>query len=278
MMTERRISERVSMQDTETDEFIEKIGKRATILDSLLAETKDKRDLTDDLDISRSTINRGIRELEAVGAIEYVDGEFVPTVCGQEAATKYRCFRDQMETIQHLEPFLRWIPPDEFDVDLEHLSEATLHLPDSSDPYAMINHHVDTLSETETIRAVLPFVGLHATEAVHERIVDHGSRSEIIVQPETAETMLSGDYERLTREMSTTGRLDVYVTERSIPYYLGRLDDLVQIGVDQHGEPRAILDSTDATVREWAVEKYQSFKRTAQPIEVADSNSPSGLP
>lgn len=278
MTTEGRISERVSMQDTETDEFIEKIGKRARILDSLLAEPKDKRDLTDDLDISRSTINRGIRELEAVGAIEYVDGEFVPTVCGREAATKYRCFREQMETIQQLEPFLRWIPPDEFEVDLEHLSEASLHLPDPSDPYSMINHHVETLRETETIRAVLPFVGLHATEAVHERVVDHGARSEIIVQAETAETLLSGDYERFMREMSTTGRLDVYVTERPIPYYLGRLDDLVQIGVDQHSEPRAILDSTDATVRDWAAEKYQSFKRTAQPIEVADSNSPSALP
>lgn len=59
--------------------------RRAPILQSLLDEPKDKARLRQVVPVSRSTINRGLRELESRGFVERDDGEYRPTLAGRIA-------------------------------------------------------------------------------------------------------------------------------------------------------------------------------------------------
>jgi hypothetical protein len=142
----------------------------------------------------------------------------------------------------------------------------------------MGKHHVNVLKQADEIRAVLPLTGLHAHEAVHERVTQHGTRAELVGCPEVVRTFLSDpDFADMTEAMAATGQFHVFQRNERPPYFLGVMDDVVQIGVDDDGDPQAIIESTNSDVRDWAEATYERFKREATRVDLADAvASPDG--
>lgn len=252
--------------------------RRWEVVESLCDETKDKRSLIEDLDCSRSTVDRAVRELEATGVLEYVDGEYAVTPIGRIITDGIDEVMTTVDLRLEFEPFLEWIPDGAFDLDLTHLRDAELWLPKSGDPYAMINRHVRVVGQADTHRCVLPLVGLHGHEAAHERIVNNGATGEIIVSPEASDTLRSDPaYAELTEEMAATGRFRMLQYDGQIPYFVGIFDDVVQIGVDEDGEPRALLETDSDEVRNWAQNEFQAYKNRAEYVPVTTEATRSRL-
>lgn len=244
--------------------------KRWGIIESLREESQDKRELVDSVSSSRSTVNRATRELESMGVVEYGEGEYVVTPLGRTIADGFNQVMESVELRLELEPFLRWIPNNQRDFELQQLADAELFLPEPGDPWAMVNRHVTVLGQTDDIRCVLPLVGLHGHEAAYEQIVEAGARGEIVAQPEVVETMKTNpSYAELTKEMAETGRFQMYQYDGQIPYFVGLLDNIVQIGVDEDGEPRALVETRDPNAREWAANKIEEYKQQADTVEIA---------
>ena len=87
----------------------------------------------------------------------------------------------------------------------------------------------------------------------------------MVVVPEVAEMFQSNpDYVELFNGMVDTGRFEVHVHGGGMLYYIGILDDTVQMGVDEDGEPRGLLETDSEEVREWAENKYDSYKQEAE--------------
>lgn len=239
--------------------------KRWEVVNRLQQEATDKRTLVEELDCSRSTVNRAIRELESVGVVKYVGGIYKVTPLGKTIAGRFEELMNTVELRTRLQPFLRWISEDEFDLELQYLRDAEVFLPQPGDPYSMINQHVNVLSQTTNHKSVLPLVGLHGLTAGHEQIVENGACAELIVVPEVAETLqFKDDYAELTEEMAATGRFRLYEYDGDIPYFVGRFDNVVQIGVDDDGEPRALLETDNPHVQEWTATTIEEYKREAE--------------
>lgn len=248
-------------------EMMETALHRFPFLDGLEDEPKDKRTLVAELDCSRSTVDRGIRKLEALDLVDYADGGYRLTSLGELVATNFADLADTVELRLQYAPFLEWIPDDEFDLELELLRDADLLLPEQGDPYAMINRHVATIDQADTMKAVLPLTGLHAQQTAHTRVVENGAEIELVVTPEVANTMQSDpDYAELTEDMAATGRFEIYEFDGDIPYFVGLLDDIVQIGADEAGEPRAIVETENDDVRLWAETTFEEYKQHAEPV------------
>lgn len=248
-------------------EMLETALGRFSFMECLGDEPKDKRTLVADLNCSRSTVNRGIRELESLDLVEYVDGSYRLSSLGELVAADFADMAETIELQLQFQPFLKWMPEDTFDLDLEHLEDAELLLPEVGDPYAMINRHVAVLGRADSIQCVLPLVGLHAYKAAHKQIIENGARAEAVVAPEAADTLRSDpEYVKLTEEMAATGRYDLHQYDGDIPYFVGLLDDTVQIGVDEAGEPRALVETTNSKVRNWAETTFEEYKQRAEPL------------
>lgn len=247
-------------------EIVDVLRKRREIMTCLLENPRDKSTLVDDLDIPRSTLDRAIRELESVRVVTYSDGEYVVTGPGERLTREFFRFVDRAELALELEPFLQWIPSGEFDLDIRWLAEAELLVPTNADPYAMINRHVQQLKDMDYARGMLPVTGLHAHETVHENIVKNGAEGKLIVESDVAEVLTSkAPFADLTKEMLATGRFELFVYDGSIPYFVGVFDEnLVQIGVDEDGEPRAMIETDHRELRTWAVEILNKYERRAE--------------
>lgn len=248
-------------------ELCSAVLQRWEVVKSLRKRPQDKRTLVENLDCSRSTVNRAIRELEAMAVVEYVDGKYVVTPLGESIGSRFEEMMGTVELWLQLEPFLQWMPDDEFDLELQHLQDAELVLPEPSDPYAMINRHVKAVEQANDHKCILPLIGLHALTAGHKQVVDNGARAELVVTSEAADTLQSNpDYVELTEDMAATGRFNLYQYDGTIPYFVGLLDETVQIGVDEQGEPRALLETDNAKARSWAAATFNEYKHEAQPV------------
>lgn len=239
--------------------------RRIEVVETLLEAPKDKRTLVEDLSISRSTVDRATRELESLGLIRYTADGYTPTSVCERTATHFFELTDAIGLRRQWEPFLQWVPDDEFDLDFHLLEDAELLLPEQGDPWAMVNRHVQLLKEADYSRVLLPLCGLHAYEAVHQKIIDEGGRCDSVVAPSVANTLQSNpDYAELTEDLVPTGRFTVSVYKDEIPYFVGILDDTVQIGVDENGEPRALLETDSPEIRDWAENVYTDYEQQAE--------------
>ena len=237
---------------------------RFEVVESLLEDPKHKRDLVECTDLSRSTVDRATKELETAGLIEYIDGRFIVTSFGEHAEAEFSGFVDTLRLREQLDSFLQWVPDSEQDFDLDMVADADIALPEPGNPYNMVNKHVQALEEADTVQAVLPVTGLHAFEVAHEAVVENGADYEFVVVPEVAETHRSNpNYAPLYEEMVKTGRFNSYIYDGEIPYYLGLLDETVQIGVDDEGEPRALLETDSKEMHEWTKSEYEWYKTRA---------------
>ncbi|MFC6724286.1 helix-turn-helix transcriptional regulator [Halobium palmae] len=234
-------------------EVVTTVLDRFDLVDRLTDGPKEKRELTEELSVSRSTVNRAIRDLESLGLVERVEEGYRPTDLCLSTATRLSTLVESVGRETRLQEFRKWVPDGTLDADLAAASEFSVSLPEPGDPYGMVNRHVQRLREASSHRTMLPLTGLHAYEAVHDGVVDRGVSTECVAQPDVVEVLLRDpNFEPLTDAMADTGRFRLFEADGPVPYFVGVLDDVVQIGVDEEGEPRALYETADADVRAWA--------------------------
>lgn len=248
---------------------------RLDVLERFLDGPVDKRTLEDEVDVSRSTIDRAVRELEAIGLVEFCSEGYRLTPVGELVTRQCTDILDTVAVGLEFEEFFRWLPPGEFDLDVRALSDAELLVAESANPYAMINRHVRRVEEADRGRAILPLVGLHAYEAAHENVVEHGAETELVVEPAAADVLVSDpSFEPLTTEMLRTDRFELSVYDGTIPYFVGVFDDeIVQMGVDENGEPRALVETDRDEVLVWAHDTIDEYDQQARELSQAPSRS-----
>lgn len=260
---------------TATD-VVDTVINRHELLDCLLNRPLDKRTLEDDVSVSRSTIDRAVRELEVLGLVEYSNEGYKVTPVGELVTTECADVLELAAIALEFDEFLRWLPLSRFDLDIRLLADAELLVPESNNPYSMINRHVHLVEKTNHGRAMLPLVGLHAFEAAHENIVENGAETELVVESGVAEVLLTNPpFEELTSEMLQTGRFEVFVYDGTIPYFVGVYDDkIIQIGADEDSEPRALVETDRDEVRTWAHATIDAYKQQATELSQAPSQKP----
>lgn len=245
--------------------FLSRANSRVRILEFLAESTAvTERELRAELPLSRSTISRGLDSLAELGWVD--DGservELTPT--GRLVIEAFSELAKAMSTTEELSPFLKWFPLSEFELTVEDLRDSELTVAADGDPLAPARTQTDLVRSTPRFRGRFPSLDLSGTELVHERIVAGEFEAEIIVSAAVAETIHGERFEPLFGEMLSTDRLTVHIVDE-VPFYLGLgADERTQIGVeDDDGLPRALLESDNETVREWATALVAESRRSS---------------
>ncbi len=253
----------------ETLEFVARSPCRIRVLETLQDTSPVSREsLKEEVDVVRTTLLRNLHGLVERGLIRERDRYYEITSAGALTAAGVSNALERIDTAIRLRPVFERIPASELDFDLERLADATVVEATTANPYGPTDHHAVSLTEVNRARLLLPATGGKPLE-MSRAPIEAGATFELVVTRSVAETLLSAM--PVADEFAAIVGYDtvsVSVVDDEIPFYLGIVDDAVQIGVhDDSGLPTALLETTDSTVMEWAVDRFEAYERQSTPID-----------
>jgi predicted transcriptional regulator len=251
-------------------EYLARSSNRAEILVALATESSSRRELAETTGTSRTTLDRIVNELEERNWItRTTDGDYVATPRGDRVAEESARFAGAMEAIRVLGDAVAWLPEEELTVGIEHFSDATVRRPQpnaASAPSRYATDLLETASEFSCLVNTPPSLGFE--NAMVNGVLD-GRLSTKHVMTEGELAMLQGDPERAARwERYVQGGAEVYCYDGSIPCNLLVIDETVLI-LERHPEALEGIESTNPTVRSWALGLIDNYRDDASRLDPA---------
>lgn len=244
--------------------FLAGSENRVRILRALSRDPMDLRDLREELDIPRSTVQRNVAALKEEGWVrEAIDGYRASRV-GEMVLSNFLQVVEVAGLADELSDFVRWL--DDPDLDLSLFDPADVVSSSSSRPYAPSKAFAELLRHAAEIRILYPYlIPLHVE--VQRRQVEEGElRVETVLGPDAADAFATTYPEALEALLSRDQA--VYRCPEDPPFTLAVYGDGIGIiAHDDAGMPRSLLETDSPDAVEWGEEQFRRYRRGATPIE-----------
>lgn len=253
--------------------FLARSQTRVHILEQLVKNAAINRsEMNSHIDASERTITRTLNEFTDRGWVEQRDRSYQLTPTGELIAQAFLELVDSFSETAELSTFLDWFPYSEYELDVTRLLGATVTESTDSEPYAPARRQNRLMGQVSTYRALLPSVDVEGNHIANQQMEAGNLEAELIVPPRIKHTIVTHEYAHLMRDPIEDGQLTLLVADSVPEFHVGLADDeKVQIGVeDDAGLPRALVETTDSAVRDWAEQLYDEYRSQADPVTVAD--------
>jgi predicted transcriptional regulator len=256
----------MSQGDDDGAEIRQLVGQRADALAVLVRNDREKAELVDDLDVSRSTVDRMVRRLESAELVRRNGSHIEATLAGRLAYDTYRDHCDRTADIARFDDLLRELPPT---ADLGHdlLDGATAYRSEPPATGRPVNEFKSLLGEATRIRGCASVINDEAAVAeLHEMVVDRGGRAMVVYAEELA-AHIREEYFEGHHVMAATGRYRAYEVD-GVPYELFLLDSdagttVVVAIYDSTGKLKGtIVNDTDPAVA-WGEATFERYRQAA---------------
>ena len=255
--------------DTALDDiaFLANSDNRVAIFERLVDGSRARDELTDQVDASRVTIARILRELEAREWITRSGHEYTVTPLGEWVYAEFTRLVDEIEAAQRLRDPYQWIPDDLMPFDIRRLQDAELILLDGTDPTALVRRIVEFHRSGERVRGLARGAAPTFIENQWELTVHGDTRVELVVTPEAVDVVRNHQpTAQKFREMlnTTNARYSVY---DEIPISVGIVNGTVGINLtDEQGVLKGGMVTDDEAVHAWAVDLFETCQEQSRPV------------
>lgn len=244
------------MMKTERDgirDIIDVVTRRADYIESVVDEPKDQRDLRNELDVSRSTVYKAVRELEDLGVLERSDGGYRPTLRGRLFFEEYRGFHAAVAAVDRPGSLLSFLPADTA-ITADVLAGATIHRTERHAPHGPVRVIEAAVREATVLYGTAPVVLPRYVEVFHEQLVAGDLEAELVFERPVIEH-LSEEYGTQFTEALQAGRLVLWGTEEVLPFGLAVIEEPTQqlfvIVYDPGGDLQGVITNDSETAIEW---------------------------
>lgn len=277
-------NEAIPIEALEDIEYLSRSPNRVKILDTLTNGPYSRRNLADLTDVSRTTLDRIVNELEERGWVQRTNnGNYVGTPVGTHLMAQVRPFIDSVQAIRRLDEAVAWIPTDELSIGLHHFSDASVLRPEQDDPMETVDYFTDLIRETTEFRVLTHLAPPGPlARAMRDRIISGELNAEYVVTNELIEYLYDQPERRERWRDILNGGGTLVRIQGPIPCNLWIFDDNVLIKKsgpepieDSYGVP---ILSTNETVRSWAhnLVDTQQANATHVNIEIFEDESAVG--
>lgn len=255
--------------------YLSRSVNRIVILDALTEGASSRRELAEVTEVSRTTLDRIMNELEDRNWVERTpDGDYVATPAGTHLMRQFRPFLKSVEALRRLDETLEWLPDDELEIGLEHFSDAFIRRPESGDPVEGIeymNRLVRDASEFRILTHLVPPASL--LQAMRDGVVSGRLSLEAVSSQEDTNFPSEQSTRRKLWRDILEADADLYLCEGPLPCNLWIIDETVLIKKsrpgsldDSYGAP---IVSTNSTVRSWGHDLIDRYRSQATRIDVS---------
>lgn len=253
--------------------FLARAESRVRILDILMeSESASQRELRTRLGASRTTVSRSLQSLTDKDWIKKSEGEYRLTHAGHVIAGEFTGMLDTADAVEELKEFYRWFPAELDPPNFLDASDVTVTYSTDAAPYAPARKQSEILHTANRLRILLPATDLESTELITKQVTQRGLDVETMVSPGVEAVLEADEFVPLVTEMLGSGHSKILVARTALPFYLGLADDqYVQIGLaDDDGLPRALLETVDEDIWEWAESLYIGYRELARTKPAAE--------
>ena len=254
-----------------TADVIDIMLRRDGLVESLLEGPKDKRELVAALDISRSTVDRGVRELDALGLIEPCEEGYRPTLSGRLLAEEYEGFSHRIENMVSAREMLSVLPPDS-EIDPVVLEGAELIPSNETAPHIPGSSILTLLKGADCCYGLTRAHSLPtAMDVMQELTVQQNAVGEHVFQSDAFEYLQSEHPEKF-RELKESGNFEPFIVD-SVPFGLFLIEKagVKHVTVQVHGDSNkmmgVVINNSKAAV-EWGERTYRDYKKRAERVDL----------
>jgi predicted transcriptional regulator len=225
----------------------------------------DKREITEAVSTSRSTVNRSIRELEQAGLVGRGVNGYRRTLLGELLLSEYYRFKSQTAELLSAGDVFASLPP-EIDIDGTIIDDATIITASQATPHEPISQLCELLAEASEFRmyasALFPSVIKSS-----DQILPNSEQAEVLLTDPVLSQIVSKHGDKME---AASDMVDFYLAEQDRDTVLvslknGATTQAAVLVLDDSRQQALIKNSGDAAV-EWVNDQLDSIARTATPL------------
>ncbi|MCO8267609.1 hypothetical protein NKF06_13695 [Haloferax sp. AB510] len=238
--------------------------RRSSFVRSLAERPRDKRGLADDLDTSRSTVDRVVRELLDAGLAERVEGRYQLTSVGRCALGAYDECLDSLRGVHAARDLLSMLPADA-PLDPAFLTGATVHTSTPNIPDSAIQELFSSIEHAERVYGVAPVALVGQLRPFYETATAGGTVVEMIIADELFDRLVAAPSSRTVIEDQLRHE-SVTLYRGSVPFRFGLWVTESEAGIVVYtdtGVGGVARNDTKAAV-EWANEQFETLRENAE--------------
>lgn len=247
--------------------FLANSENRVAVFEALVEVPHSRDELLDDIDASRVTITRVLRELEDRDWIAGTGQEYVATPLGEWVCEEFVQLVEVLETETRLREPLRWFPSELLTFDVRCLRDAEVVVLDPSDATAVVRRIIEFHRSSDHVRGLTRVTAPVLVENYWQLTVDGDTRLENVITPGVLGVIVDHPPSaRRVCEMLHQENVSLSVHEE-VPFSLEIVDGAVSIDLtDEAGGIKGRLVSEDDTVRAWAVDLFERYHEESRPV------------
>lgn len=250
------------MEGLEEARFLAGSVNRVELLRALLDEPADLRDLKDELDMPRTTLQRNLKKLEKRGWITEGREGYSATPQGELIVDSFTAFLETVRSADDIVELTKWVDPRQ--VNLRRMKDVrvTTDGEDGGEPPARV---AELLRDASRLSAFVPRVAFECCDAVFQRLEEQEAFEAEIVLERGNEELLERRYPSRLKTALSAGRLRVLIYDGDLPYGLLLVDDtLLILAFDEAGDMRAVLETSTEDSVEWGRRTYKGYREDAE--------------
>lgn len=256
----------------EVVEVVRTLCHRHEFLAALRAGPQEKRALVETIDVSRSTVDRALRELWSEGLVEETDRGYRLTAVGRLAASLAEGVLAVTRDLRTAADVLAPLPADA-PLDLRLLRNATVDKAEPvgrSDPLTAVN---SVFRDADRLYGFARVISRPRTLDLLADAVDRGATAEVVFDAPLAEELFPTVEERVSAMVERGFRP---LATESVPFglLLAETDDGWRTRVVTYGEDgdlRGVVGNDRPAAAAWAWDVYRSYRSRAVDLSPAFS-------
>lgn len=256
--------------DRPADELVSLLARRIEVLECLLENQLTRPELVDELDISRSTVDRAVRELEGMGLLEFSDGAYRASLPGRLAYAEYAELRGELVTVEEAADLLAVLPPDA-PLELAVVQGAEVVVATEPAPHVPGSRIPELLAGADRVWSLsMALTNPETGEVVADGVDNDGLVAEVVFERQLYD-YLTDSATMPIEDLVATDRFTVYLTE-TLPFGLviAEEDGTTRVCIAVYDDDRTLegilINDTDAAI-EWARTVFDSYRDAADPLE-----------
>lgn len=249
-------------------DFLSVMARRSDLLRQVGETALTKTELEDELDVSRSTIDRGIRDLETKELIERTPEGYRQTLCGRLALDEYDRFTGRIQGLCESTDILAGLAR-ETDVSLAMLEDATVVKADRTSPHRPLQELYGLVKSASVVTGFAPAVHPQQVETYRRQITEHGMEADIVMTEEVVERLVV-NYTDAFRAVVAADSVRMRQTNSERPYSLTitETDDgtVAALMFYVEGGARGCIHNDAPAAVEWARTQFERLAADAEPV------------